>query len=371
MAGTAGETAAESSPARPGDAPTVVAPKAGARAKRGRPVVSPAASQDPEAPGPATATPGSAVPLAARLAPTAEPVRATASLDEEAGTDAEEAGADTSENDVAEPGTGRPDAEATFEPEPGREISADRLGAPAFGAGPGSPVAPAAGDLPAVVAAQSPALGPSTPAGARPRFPPAPAVADMRATPVGAPLRGANGAAGEEMLAADAGVATTRRRAGERPSEADDGDSGPHAGGSAIRLLIAAVVIVAVLIFIATRVFGSGSTPKAAGPPPATVTVAVLNGTHSPGLAGQVAAVLTGLGFKRGLVGNALSQGHRSTLVGYVTPASRAAALTVAKDLVPTPTRVGPVDAATLAVAEAQGGTPDVVVTIGSRYTGR
>ena len=173
-------------------------------------------------------------------------------------------------------------------------------------------------------------------------------------------------------MAADADGATTRRR--ERPSSTEGDELEAHAGGSVVRLLAAAVVIVAVLIFIATKVLGGGGSnpPRPVGPNPATVTVAVLNGTHATGLATQVAGRLAHLGFKQGVVGNALSHGHHYTLVGYVTPAGLAAAKEVAKDLGPAATtRVGPADAATVAIAEAAGGQPQVVVTLGSKYTGR
>jgi hypothetical protein len=59
------------------------------------------------------------------------------------------------------------------------------------------------------------------------------------------------------------------------------------------------------------------------------------------------------------------------TLVGYTAPADLAAAKEVAKDLGPH-TRVGPADAATKGLAEAQlGAIPAVIVTLGSEYAAR
>lgn len=216
-------------------------------------------------------------------------------------------------------------------------------------------------------------LAPSTPAGARPRFPPAPAGAESRAMPVGATMRVAGAVAG---ASADAEAATTvRGGGGEPPASTAEEEFAQRPGGSTLRLAVAAIVIVAVLIFIATRVLGSstssGPSHPAGTPSPATVTVAVLNGTHTSGLATTVSSALSGLGFKQGAVANAASQDHHATLVSYITDAGHAAALEVAKDLAPTPTRVGPADPRTAALAEAQGATPTVVVTLGSDYVKR
>jgi hypothetical protein len=94
----------------------------------------------------------------------------------------------------------------------------------------------------------------------------------------------------------------------------------------------------------------------------------VLNGTHTSGLATRVSGTLAGVGFPKGTIRNALSQRHTTTLVSYTTAANRAAALEVAKDLAPAPTRGGPVDAATASLLAAAGGAPGVVVTVGSSY---
>jgi hypothetical protein len=109
---------------------------------------------------------------------------------------------------------------------------------------------------------------------------------------------------------------------------------------------------------------------KTTGLSPAKVNVAVLNGTPVAGLAGQVAVKLKAGGFLQDGIANALSHGHHVTLVGY-TPGNRAAAQLVVKALGPN-TRLGPVDARTLAVAQALSTTsPNVIVTLGSDYLRR
>ena len=273
---------------------------------------------------------------------------------------------------AAEPGSA---LVAPFEQAPSAEISAERLPASPFepheaealGGAPERSDEPAAGD------GDGPPLAPSTAAGGRPRFPPAPD--DARATPVGVSGRAGAAAVGVPL----AGAAATRRRGGERePPERYDDDDYRGGRGSVFRLLAAAIVIVAVLIFIAMRVFGNGtssppssnSSKTGAAPSPSSVTVAVLNGTHRSGLAASAATALAHLGFKKGTVGNALSRGHHATLVGY-TPGNRAAALEVAKDLAPPQPRVGALDSRTAALTLAQSGfAPTVVVTLGSDYTG-
>jgi hypothetical protein len=228
---------------------------------------------------------------------------------------------------------------------------------------------------------EPPPLAPSTPAGARPRFPPAP---EVRAEPVGAAARVSGRTLGAAALGDAGGAATTRRRERERERVRIEDDDDPPRGsaGSTLRLVGAAIVIAAVLIFVAIKVIGGGSstppgsptnsthTNNATGPSPSTVTVAVLNGTQTKGLATRVSAVFVGKGFLKGVVGNAPSPNHTTTLVSYTT-GNRAAAREVAKDLAPIKPRVGPVDAATAAVADAHGAPPNVVVTLGSDYSQR
>jgi hypothetical protein len=336
-------------------------------------------------------TPSASVPLVARPAATAEPVGPAQLLDQAvAAPGGGDVSLDTAENAIVEglgssspPQSQSADPEvaealgsgavavAALEPEPAGEISAERIEPSVFDFS----AQPALGDddeqvddRPAADPEEAPPLAPSTAAGARPRFPPPPPT-QARALPVAAAATAGGAALGD---AAEVGAATTRRR--ERPADPDGDDVEMHAGGSVLRLLAAAVVIVAVLIFIATKVLGGGGSnaPRPIGPSPSTVTVAVLNGTHATGLATQVAGRLAHLGFKQGTIGNALSHGHHYTLVSYTTPAGLAAAKEVAKDLgPPSTTRVGPADAATAAIAEAGGGQPQVVVTLGSKYKAR
>jgi len=380
--------------------------------------------------------PSAAVPLSSSPVATAEPLGAAQALAGAGFAPEVHAGdpaSDTAENTVVrfdadsaavaqldpqsgaeqafEPGAGvvarpapPPEDVPSFDPAPGLmaaldspdavEISAERIQPPAFDVAAGGTAAPAASPWDAVEQTspapweladegEPPPLGPSTAAGARPRFPAAPAAPDARATPVGVTARGraapgTAGTAGTAGAAGDAGDAATMRR-GRLGEEEGDAEIPRRGGGPALRLLAAAVVIVAVLIFIATKVFApaaksgpsTGTSSTVGGPSPAKIIVAVLNGTHTSGLAGRASAALSGLGLTKGAVANALSHGHTVTLVGY-TPGNRAAALEVKKDLAPTATRVGPVDPRTLAVAETQGGTvPTVVVTLGSNYTPR
>jgi hypothetical protein len=358
----------------------------------------PAAQAQEGAQPPATggsASPSAAVPLTARAAATAEPVGPAQALGAEAAGSG--ASPDTTESAIVgplepdsgtvamlEPGAGgvarfappsgapfgpQDDVVAPFASDAAVEISAERVVPSAVEVS--SPLAlPLDGDVQDEPAAavddddEPPALAPSTPAGARTRFPPAP---DARATPVGVTARAGSGAVGpvEAALGAGAPAGTTQRRERDRPPPDDGDDDGRHGSASVLRLLAAAIVIVVVLIFIATKVFAPS---KTTGLAPSKVIVAVLNGTRVAGLAGQAAVKLSAGGFERGGVANALSHGHHITLVGY-TPGNLAAAKLVAKDLLPTPTRIGPVDPRTAAVADALGATPpNVIVTLGSDF---
>jgi hypothetical protein len=245
-----------------------------------------------------------------------------------------------------------------------------------------APAAPPENDDP-------PPLAPSTAAGGRPRFPPAP---EVRAAPVGAAAR-VSGRSADAANLDSAATAPTRRRERERdrdrarerdrglePSPADDDARPPGFGAPTLRLIAAAVVIVAVLIFIATRVLGGGSSPPpgtqttgsqssaVSGPSPSTVRVAVLNGTHTAQLATNVSATLVTKGFRKGAVADAPSQTHTSTIVGY-TPGNRAAAVEVAADLSISSSHVQPADSASTAVADAHHAKPKVIVTLGSDFS--
>jgi hypothetical protein len=83
---------------------------------------------------------------------------------------------------------------------------------------------------------------------------------------------------------------------------------------------------------------------------PANVTVAVLNGTATNGLARRVSAKLTGAGYKAGAVTTAAEQTHTTTTIAY-QPGQKAAAEAVAKALGLPGSTVAPMDATTRTVA--------------------
>jgi hypothetical protein len=340
---------------------------------------------------PGSAIPSAAVPLTSRPAPTAEPAASAFGADAGgSGSSGENAESMTIGPPAAEAGTvatleagegvvarlppAQSEANAPFASGGAVEISAGRVASPPPDASPSPPLfdGQLEGTPPSAapdVDAEPPVLRPSTPAGARPRFPPPPPAPAVRATPVGVTARApvaavAAAAGGAATVAADTAATTRRRERDPAPGDgADNGES--HGRGSALRLLAAAIVIVLVLVFIATKVFAPA---KTTGLIPSKVVVAVLNGTHVGGLAGKAAVKLSAGGFLRGGVANALSQGHHVTLVSY-TPGNLAAAKLVAKDLIPTRTLVGPVDSRTAALADSLGATaPNVIVTLGSDY---
>jgi hypothetical protein len=100
---------------------------------------------------------------------------------------------------------------------------------------------------------------------------------------------------------------------------------------------------------------------------PSTVTVSVLNGTASNGLAGRISNQLTSAGYKQGRVATASDQTRTATIVAYM-PGHKAEALAVAKSLKLGPASVQPVDPATQAVAcpVSTQCTSQVVVTVGT-----
>ena len=102
---------------------------------------------------------------------------------------------------------------------------------------------------------------------------------------------------------------------------------------------------------------------------PRTVTVAVLNGTNTNGLAGKVQDKLDAAGYQQGFKGNfTANQTQSSTLVQYLR-GYKADASAVASSLKLRPTSVRPLDSATqqLVCPPAQGPCKSaVVVTVGS-----
>jgi hypothetical protein len=234
------------------------------------------------------------------------------------------------------------------------------------------PPASAAAQADLADAAEAVPIGPSTAAGARGRYPPPP---PAHTATIRAPSRATPGVSRTEPV---------------RNPEADAGDAyrrPPRSIASTLRLLAVAVAIVAVLIFIATRLFGSGSPSTtgshsannaaqtshhaaSGGPPPQSITVAVLNGTNTSHLASGAWARLEARGYRRGAVANAPSQSLSATSVGY-THGRRSAALEVARDLGLGSGAVAPVAAARLADAARNGRRPQVVVTLGGDYAAR
>jgi LytR cell envelope-related transcriptional attenuator len=100
---------------------------------------------------------------------------------------------------------------------------------------------------------------------------------------------------------------------------------------------------------------------------PSTVTVSVLNGTATNGLAGRISNQLTSAGYKQGRVATASDQTRTATIVAYM-PGHKQDALAVAKSLKLGPASVQPVDPATQAVAcpVSTQCTSQVVVTVGT-----
>jgi hypothetical protein len=143
-------------------------------------------------------------------------------------------------------------------------------------------------------------------------------------------------------------------------------------------LLIAAGVVAAIALIVigVTQLGGSDSKSTSTrapasnnvAPPSQTqqpvargsVTVAVLNGTTTPGLAGTVATAVERGGFKKGQVTNAADQQRTATTVQYA-PGQRAAAQEAANIL--RIRGITPLDANTQAIA---GPDAQVVVTVGS-----
>jgi hypothetical protein len=110
-----------------------------------------------------------------------------------------------------------------------------------------------------------------------------------------------------------------------------------------------------------------GAQPAASAFSPSKVTVAVLNGTSTSGLAHRIALQLTQLGYRPGPAVTAPDQTRTATIVAY-TAGNRDAALHVASALKRGSASVQPIDAATQAVACPPPATcaAQVVVTVGA-----
>jgi hypothetical protein len=157
--------------------------------------------------------------------------------------------------------------------------------------------------------------------------------------------------------------------------------------GLRIAVLLAGALVIAAIVVGLLHFTGSGgssnptrasSTSNAPGTStarrkrtvavvPSTVTVSVLNGTATNGLAGRISNQLTSAGYKQGRVATASDQTRTATIVAYMT-GHKADALAVAKSLKLGPASVQPVDPATQAVAcpVSTQCTSQVVVTVGT-----
>ncbi|HEX5145454.1 MAG TPA: LytR C-terminal domain-containing protein, partial [Conexibacter sp.] len=104
-----------------------------------------------------------------------------------------------------------------------------------------------------------------------------------------------------------------------------------------------------------------------AAPAPGRVTVAVLNGTATAGLASTVASRLAADGYVKGPVGNASDQQRSVTVVSYFG-GHEAAAQEVARSLGVPSDAVQPIDADTETACTQGAGTcaATVVVTVGA-----
>lgn len=153
-------------------------------------------------------------------------------------------------------------------------------------------------------------------------------------------------------------------------------------------LVALAAVAIAVVLFALSSVGSSkrqpgtqttnalSATRSSAAPfKPSSVTVAVLNGTTTYQLAHRIGQRLAGVGYKEGAIATAANQTATSTVVAYVTGASRRAntanrldALHVAQSLGLRSSAVKPVDQSTLQVAcpASAACTANVVVTVGA-----
>jgi len=160
----------------------------------------------------------------------------------------------------------------------------------------------------------------------------------------------------------------------------------PRRGGAGRRfgLLIGALLAVAAIavLVIVTQTGGSSSSharassttnaptsPRRKAPvtfSPASVTVAVLNGTATNDLAHSVSAKLTAQGYKQGTLATASSQTQTATVVAFRS-GFRNDALHVANALKLGPASVQPIDPSTQAVAcpPPSACTANVVVTVG------
>jgi hypothetical protein len=336
---------AGAAPATAAAAPAAVAAGVAAKPAAGKPP----AAQPGAQPAPAGAPAASAEPATAGAATTAQP----------------EAKPTTPEAKPGEPQT-KPDSKPTTPP-----AATPGGGSPK----PASPAVPAAGTAAAAAAAQGNASGATAPPTERPPARPAAAPAGTAAAATRPPARRAQPLRSSRP-SASAGTAAAPPRRGIR------GRLGRR--GAAIVSAVLLLLVVGGLL-IATQ-SGGGSTakpqaqntlgapsqgnkprtkpkPSAASVQRGNTTVAVLNGTTTPGLAATVSDQLSRGGFKRGNVTNAADQQQSTTAVlyapGYKSAADEIAQLLKLKS-------VQPIDPGTQAIA---GSDAHVVVTVGTDRT--
>ncbi len=329
---------AGAAPATAAAAPGAVA--AGAAAKPGA----------PQQPAPAGAPAASAKPATAGAATTAKPAAPGAKPVAPGATPGAKPAGQPAPPPAATPGGGSPKPAAPAVPAAGTAAAANAGNANANAAGASAPSRPPA-------PAERPAARPAdTPAPARRAQPLRSSRPSASPTAAGAPPRGRRG---------------LRARLGRR--------------GAAIASGLVLLLVVGGLV-IATQTGGGGTKakppaentlgpasqatktrtkPKSAQPAVqrGSTTVAVLNGTTSPGLAATVSDQLSRGGFKRGNVTNAADQQQSTTAVlyapGFKTAADEIASLLKLKS-------VQPIDPGTQAIA---GSDAQVVVTVGTDRT--
>jgi len=263
--------------------------------------------------------------------------------------------------------------------------------------------------VPAPMQAPAPAAAPATTA-----IPPQPGptkAADALPPPDGPPTpapapaaltaAGANGA-GHDRVAAPVGTVAgaSTEPAGAQPRVASE-PAASHRTlpplsppprrrsglGRRVALLVGALLIAGAIAALVVATADSGNSPtssvgaRTTNAPtlgrarsavkfnPASVTVAVLNGTATNQLAHKVAARLTGVGYKQGTVATAANQTETTTIVSYLPgTTNRSDALHVAIALKLRRASVQPIDRSTQQVACPPPGAchVNVVVTVGA-----
>jgi hypothetical protein len=249
-----------------------------------------------------------------------------------------------------------------------------------------APPPPAAQEGSSVAVADRPGSTAAGPPGTYTGSPPA---TSAGAPPPATVAGGANGATQAPSRPAprpSAPVAAARRPGPATMARPPQRGAGPRRS----RLLMAAAgaLGVAVIVAVLLIVTSSGGTPSSGTTAPLSnalstrrasrpggvaapsVTVAVLNGTASNGLAHRVAQKLTEAGYKQGMVETAPEQTHTSTIVGYL-PGFRRDAQAVAASLKLSASAIQPIDQNTQAVAcpPPASCATNVVVTVGADLT--